>query len=295
MATLVWERRYKIDGMVVSGVEFPEERVEIDKTMILKKIPKEEGACRAYFRMETKEDEPVVFGPADQLVRERLLNYICFYMFFTGRKVTFISQGAGSLGEGERLGESKSPIGRILLRVALTHKQKASEQERVRTYLNEAKRYFNLYESTVSQNLYLKNALHYYYYAINSRRYEEKLIDFMISLEALYLVERLELGYRLALRTASLIGRTYDDRTIDEVFRDIKTLYNKRSRVVHGDEVEISYDEISNLKEYTTRSIRIFLPLAQKMQKRKILELLDNSLIGEEARESLRSLVSGAI
>lgn len=65
-------------------------------------------------------------------------------------------------------------------------------------------------------------------------RPEDKLIDYMIGLEALLLEadERQELNYRLSLRGAVLLGTTPEERR--KTHQELDTAYKERSRIVHG-------------------------------------------------------------
>lgn len=65
-------------------------------------------------------------------------------------------------------------------------------------------------------------------------RDDDALIDLMISAEALFVPERDELGYRLALRIAFFIAEEMG-LTKEEVFRHMKRAYSARSKLVHGD------------------------------------------------------------
>jgi hypothetical protein len=60
---------------------------------------------------------------------------------------------------------------------------------------------------------------------------EDSVIDAITALEALWKLDS-ELAFRLAFRTASLLGRTDDDR--EQIFETLRTYYRIRSKIVHG-------------------------------------------------------------
>ena len=64
---------------------------------------------------------------------------------------------------------------------------------------------------------------------------EDKLIDYWIALEALFLPHDQELSYRAALRISYFLGADADDRKLK--FEAIKDSYDARSWVVHGERV----------------------------------------------------------
>lgn len=290
-----WNRAFRIEGMVRRGIEhpaeFPEEEINIDEKMILIKNRAEPESCHAHLLVETSEGERLFDSRGNQLAEERVFNYICLYTLFTEYSgVTTRSAGASQLREAEQLG--KGIVSMLSVELVFTPEDKEREEQRVRDYLSKSIEYFNRYERTLLQKPYLVNALHYYYYAINSERYEDKLIDLIIALESLYMERNRELRFKLSLRVAALIGEMYDDRTPIDVFKDMKELYDLRCDVVHGRErVEISFGQIEKLKDYTRRSIKTFISLSQTMSKEEILRLLNNSFVNTEAKEELRSLI----
>ncbi len=79
---------------------------------------------------------------------------------------------------------------------------------------------------------FLEFALRYYNFAKERETNEDKLIDYMVVFESLYLNEELELSYRLSNRMATLLGENEQKR--QEIAEDIKDLYNLRSSLVHG-------------------------------------------------------------
>lgn len=115
---------------------------------------------------------------------------------------------------------------------------------------------------------------------------ENKLIDCMIGLEALYLKETQELSYRLSHRVASLLGNTDEERR--KVFKNVKRLYKKRSKLVHGESVSVSWDEVKLVRKYLRESIKRFLALSQQYSRDSIIRELDLGVIDETKRIALQ-------
>lgn len=69
-------------------------------------------------------------------------------------------------------------------------------------------------------------------------RLEDSLIDYMIGLESLLgkAGERTEMGYRMAMRGAMVLSPVSTDRS--KRFAELRDLYNLRSRLVHGENLE---------------------------------------------------------
>jgi hypothetical protein len=87
----------------------------------------------------------------------------------------------------------------------------------------------------VPQREQVRLALRRFDAAYERTRPEDKLIDYWVALEALFLKrkERMELSYRAALRIARFLGETPAQRL--DLFERMKESYKARSSVVHGD------------------------------------------------------------
>lgn len=132
---------------------------------------------------------------------------------------------------------------------------------------------------------YLRIAIDYF---LNSRAAEEiqdKLINCMIAIEALF-GEKDELTYRISHRAACLLGK--DDDTREGIFRNMKTLYRKRSLLVHGKKTFVSPGDISIGHSYLRDSINRFLALSRKYSREEILQALDDAVINDKKRKALQ-------
>lgn len=282
-----WERRFKINGLLVSGVEIPE-RVEVDQDFVLIGLHSEPESCIACLRLKTSERVNLYATQESKNAEERTLNFVAMYSLFTYFEPTMEEMGAASIEKSKPLGTSEMLTGR--LRAVIPEEKKPEILKREHGRLEKSIEFFRLNETTVRKNSYLMNALHYFYYGMIAERHEEKLIDFMISLEALYMREIQELGYRLSLRVATLLGNHYKDKTSDQIAEEIRNLYNKRSRVVHGEPETIDSGEMSRLVDYTRRSLLAFFKLSPELEKRQILELLDAAIFEGESRELVKKM-----
>jgi hypothetical protein len=116
------------------------------------------------------------------------------------------------------------------------------------------------------------------------RDLENKLIDFFVAFEALFLLEASELSYRLALRTATLLGDSYQERR--EITNFMRDAYVLRSQIVHGKTPKIKKKTI-DLKEYVPRLenylrhsiIKYFKIIRQFKDQTAILRYLDQEIL----------------
>lgn len=282
------ERWFKIDGLLISGIEIPK-RVEVDQDFVLIRLHSDPESCIACLRLKTNEKVNLFATQENKNAEERILNFVAMHSLFTNFEPTLEKMGAASIEESKPLGTSR--ILTAKMRAVIPEKKKPEILKREYTRLEKSIEFFKSNENIVRRNPYLMNALHYFYYGMVAERYEEKLINFTISLEALYMSEAQELGYRLSMRVTSLIGRHYNDRTLDQIAKEIKDLYNKRSRVVHGEQEKITSNEIWRLTDYTQRSLLNFLKLAHKTKKKEILGLLDAAILDEKSRDLLEQML----
>lgn len=141
-------------------------------------------------------------------------------------------------------------------------------------------------------NRYLKIAIRYFNFAKERDSNEDKIVDFVIALEALYLNgDHGEFTYKLAHRAASMLGSTFDRRRV--AFEKVKAAYNLRSQIVHGGsdpkKRKITNEDVEKVDNYVRISIVEYLNLNKKYNSKKlILEKIDESLFGEASWDTLQ-------
>jgi hypothetical protein len=99
-------------------------------------------------------------------------------------------------------------------------------------------------------------ALERFNYAYERKRPHDKLIDYWVALEALFLPDiSQELSFRASLRIAYYVAGTPDER--EEVFRKMRLSYDTRSDVVHGQRLKADVSEVaSDTEEIVRRALR---------------------------------------
>lgn len=87
---------------------------------------------------------------------------------------------------------------------------------------------------------------------------EDRLIDYWVALEALFLPDaNSELSYRIALRVARFIGEGKDERV--QLFAGTRASYGARSKIVHGEQVEALADVSNATQETLRRALKLWL------------------------------------
>ena len=108
--------------------------------------------------------------------------------------------------------------------------------------------------------------------------YEDRLVDQMIAFESLYIADDKELGYKLALRTAFLLGKSRK-----QIFDDMRKAYDLRGQIMHGNKKVEAYklqETIPKTEEYLRQSIRRFLLLLSRgMSLNQIRDKLDKNIL----------------
>lgn len=75
----------------------------------------------------------------------------------------------------------------------------------------------------------------------------DRLIDYWIILESIFLQDKQELSYKAAIRIAYFLGENAEQRK--EIFSKIKKSYNYRSKVVHGSGIPNDINDICNITQ----------------------------------------------
>ncbi len=91
--------------------------------------------------------------------------------------------------------------------------------------------------------------------AITRENPDDKMIDLMISAEALFLPESDELTYKLAMRTAYMLERTKQKRR--EVYNLMKDAYKVRSKIVHGSKPILPLKDRTSGQRYNMKGFTI--------------------------------------
>ena len=95
-------------------------------------------------------------------------------------------------------------------------------------------------------------------FGLERRFDEDRLLDFMIGLESLYLPDgNVELTFRLSLRVAFITNQEMAERK--QVFKFIKKMYGLRSKIAHGKKYEPTKEDISKIEEILRQSLKIYL------------------------------------
>lgn len=136
---------------------------------------------------------------------------------------------------------------------------------------------------------FLNLALRRFNFAQERMELLDKIIDYFIALEALYLKanELQELRYRYALRASHLLGQ--DSKERKKIFSFLYDAYKLRSKIVHGvavgHTVKIAGEKISlrdftdKIEEYLRKSLLKFLELTEGYDSKEIFKLMDENIL----------------
>lgn len=143
------------------------------------------------------------------------------------------------------------------------------------TEINEFQRFWNKFDYLI-QSTKLSMAIRRFNYGYERDRPEDKLLDYMIAFEALFSKTNEntgELSHKLSVRVARLLKSDYIDRKT--IAKNMKIFYGKRSKVVHGDELELDSEVVNNVEKYLRESIMLFGERLQTEEHNDIISHLD--------------------
>jgi len=105
----------------------------------------------------------------------------------------------------------------------------------------------------------LSIALSRFNYAYERDKLEDKLIDFMVAFEALFFKEGEsgEFRHKLSVRVSRFLEREYEQRRLTA--ERMNDFYDRRSKVVHGEKVELRDDFVKTVEDHLRKSIKLFL------------------------------------
>lgn len=91
------------------------------------------------------------------------------------------------------------------------------------------------------------------------RRFDvDKLLDFMIGLESLYLPDgNDELTFRLSLRVVFVVHHDMAERK--SLFKFLRKMYGVRSKIAHGKKHELTKEDLSKTEQVLRQSLKIYL------------------------------------
>jgi hypothetical protein len=121
----------------------------------------------------------------------------------------------------------------------------------------------------------LNIALRRFNYAYERNNPEDKLIDFMVAFEALFFKEgeSEEFRNRLSIRVSRFLEREFEQRKL--LAKKMKGFYDARSKVVHGEKVQLKDDFVKAVEDFLRRSTKLFLESLKTSNSDDILTHLD--------------------
>jgi hypothetical protein len=138
-------------------------------------------------------------------------------------------------------------------------------------------------------NEYLRIAMDYFRRGRMEHYDDNRIIDYFVSLEALYSKdeERTEMRYRFSNRIATLLGKDIEDRL--EMKEKARSLYDKRSALVHGSVTKLEDKEQGILFRWIRESILRFMSLSKfYLDHKTIINKIDDAMIDNSIRDKLR-------
>lgn len=274
-----WQIRFEVNGLVA-----PKDGITFDNEILFKKKPGDfvsDDNSLIFFKISYEKE---LTWEKTIEIRNELGNLLQTYALFTGNHVKLPRQTSWQPITNEE------PFGYFpphLIDKSIPSTAIKLNEEQIERYTSQLKNTVNIYQKLntvfkVKSKYFLRNAILYYYNAVEDLeelRLEEALIDLITSLEFLFSRDKMELSYRLSLRSALLLSKVLNESML-LIHNKIKDMYNERSKIVHGvGKVKLSYDDLWICRKYVR--VAILLILHMKMNKNIILNLLDKTILND--------------
>ena len=162
------------------------------------------------------------------------------------------------------------------------HNLSKQDIEVVKKYIERFLKYFS------DDKFKLKIALSRFNKGCLEQEREDKLIDYVISLESILIGNpESDLKLRFSLRGASLLGNSQDERS--ELFKRLADAYQTRNRIVHGSsKVDFAEVDVETLSHLVGRMILKMIDLSDlNVKKEDILDAIDSFPFSRKENESI--------
>lgn len=126
-----------------------------------------------------------------------------------------------------------------------------------------------------------------YFYEFNT---EHRFIFLMFLMETLCSDGGSEIQFKLSNRISLIIGK--DDKEMISIIDDVKELYKQRSKIVHGDVLNIDEKYVIKAEEFSRKLIKNFiLFLSYGYTKKTVIKLVNDAFISKSSRDKLDKIV----
>jgi hypothetical protein len=256
-----WKANFIVDGLLL-----PTRAVSCPSWLSFEKL--DDSRARAVVLVVVPSAEDPVNN-----ARKQLLNFLSLY--------NVVARGAARIERDE--GASRISGTGFLTSVSGTitiHVKPVVSEERILALFADVTALLQGNEEMLDKSEYfhMRLAIDYYNFGKSSARREESLVNWMIVLEALYSDSPQELGQKLSVRVAWMLGETPQERL--EIAKQMRRLYRLRSKVVHGTRAIISDVDIRTIETYARESIIRLLMRSDKPTKESILREFDQAALG---------------
>lgn len=136
---------------------------------------------------------------------------------------------------------------------------------------------YNAMKST--NNNYFNRAIEFYNDSFDSEKITNRYILIFSALEAIFNLDTEDVTEKISRYSAKLLAEN-DEIEYTKIYKDIKTLYNKRCKYIHGSKMNNIKDEDEKLLRKYVRKIIIaywYIILITQKNSKEILEYLDGN------------------
>ena len=259
--------------IIVFG-KFPKELVpRITKDIMVETDEKLETKGRSKLSI-TAEGEDVIEGYHNAL--KKIVEFLSFYAIMTLNNMRIVFDESQSISAKELTGSRKEE--NFNFKMDTVRPTKEFTQYFMPHYLIILKK----------GNEYLRTAMEFLYQSRFEHISKFKIINCIVALEDLLTLpgQGTEVGYKISNRAAILLAKDGNERK--KLRKEFKDFYNLRSRIVHGEFVDLGAHDFGLLVLWTRMIIMMFLGMADDKSHQTIIDEIDDAIIDNDLIDTLR-------
>jgi len=283
-----WGHNFRLRDFSVPGSLFPIDRYPISKSFLLVKDPEHPEAAIACIGILYQGKKMDALFETIGISEKHIFNFAALYSLFSPLplriehgQVGYSIRGFSELGGNLSMANWK-------WEVTLTSERQENEKKFILDRLENSSLIWDFFnkmpENSLKKNI--TNSLHYFYYGKNAVRIEEKIVNFVIGFECLFLESERELGYKLSHRSSLLLSY-YIEKDRNILYSFIKNMYDERSSVVHSGEIKktITQEQLIDLEFYLSICIRSYMIFSKNFNnKQKVINYIERGILGEKIK-----------
>ena len=290
---ILFQTNFSIDDLIDNNIKISEKIWLKENEICLQTI---DDALTVFILTEDTAENIILMPFA-----EKILPFLKFTSLLTQKGAKLKCGAGGKLDSTDEFARNVLGIeGR--LKTIWPEEPRLKAEKAAPDFIKQIKMLLDKYNPIIKDNKHLEIALSYFHEAqVKSVYSAEGFINIITCLEALYNEGQVGISYKLALRTAFLISLTNSPFASEQIFDSIKSAYNERSKLIHGDDVTANMamrDQIHNYSRWSLICMIIlcssseFQTIPKTKRKKDLIKKLDMAMLNDSYKQSLKTIIA---